>query len=254
MKKEIQNQNGFSMLEFVMVFTILAFLVAGIIGARSLVESSNVSNAQNLTSNSPVFNIDGLSFWAETSMTTVNSKVKDNVNTLEDLGPNKLDLTQGSMSKVPEYMKSEILKGLKTLKFDGNNACLASKPINTIKYSVFLVLNADKAKATDVIVQNGKLAGGWEIKGSEIAIGTRILTVTNSLTERKIYKNNSVPSTGSAINATEFDGFFTVGCGNGSNGFEGEIAEIIIFNRVLFSREIEEIQNYLEKKYSLNYN
>lgn len=250
-----KNIKGFSMIELSIVLIVLAFLIVGIVGSKSLMGSARVSNAQNLTVNAPVTDIDGLSFWFETSMISKDVNVNDEIEgVLRDFGPNRFDITQNTVSKSPVFMESEILNGLKSVYFDGNNACiLANNPINAVRYTAFAVLNPDSAQSTDVIIENGG-SNGWQVNMSDVTVSsTRMLIIRNNATNRQVYSNGSLSRSTANVDATGFSGQLTIGCAGTSNGFGGEIAEVIIYNRALFDDEIAIVQEYLEKKYKFNF-
>jgi prepilin-type N-terminal cleavage/methylation domain-containing protein len=257
--KQYTNQKGFTLIELSVVLIILTLIIGAILGMRSLIESARISNAQNLTANSPVLDTDNLVFWYETSMINKNIKAGQEISTtLKDLSPNQfiINPTAGMV-----YKDSEILQGLKTLNFDGSRCLSTSNYINATNYTVFAVIKANDTTAGNLVFHNGSgvtHSQGWGLTVGEASItgsSRTIAVVNNADTPTKtVYINNDTGSGLTADTPEEFAGGFYVGCKNAGNYFTGEIAEIIVFNRTLFSYEISEIRNYLQKKYLLTFN
>jgi len=253
--QDIKNENGFTMVELAIVLTALAFIMAGVLGTRALINSARISNAQNLTANSPVLNIDGLAFWVETSMIQKDIYVGAITDAVEDISPSGLDLSTISGAT---YAESTILKGLKSMYFDGNDYLATTAPINATKYTAFAVLNPDNASSGSIIFHNGSgvtHTAGWGITKSEITGtgDTRMIAVTNDTSTKTVYINDGSGTTLTVDNPTTLADAFYVGSKAGTSYFTGEIAEIIVFNRVLFSNEIDDVQTYLKKKYDLSF-
>ena len=68
MKKNINSNKAFSLIELSIVILIIGILVAGVTSSSRLITRMKLITAQNLTRNSPISSIKDLSVWWETSL------------------------------------------------------------------------------------------------------------------------------------------------------------------------------------------
>jgi len=68
MKKKSYKKAAFSLTELSVVILVISIIIAGVAQSDRLMRAAHVRIAQHLTESSPIFNINGLMFWLETSM------------------------------------------------------------------------------------------------------------------------------------------------------------------------------------------
>lgn len=119
MKNFINKKHAFSLVEVSVVLLIIGILIAGISTSTTLVQSSQIKSALQLTKSSPVPTIKGLSLWLETcdENSFLNSagqsdlSNKEEIQTWNDSNPRdirKNNFTAVSSLKRPTYKKSGI--------------------------------------------------------------------------------------------------------------------------------------------------
>ncbi len=198
-------------------------------------------------------------------------------------------LNQANVSNKANY-KTNIINSLPTILFEGNDKYIA-KNIFGESYSLFVVLisNSLGAGASNSPAYNNTIIIGADTPGTAndiipLALGAgyfKMFTGNNSTTltsnykiniatpyivfasrnfengERKIMINNSnTVSDNSGGIKVLLNSNSDVGIGADSNTeninlYNGYLAEIIIYNKILETQEIESIHKYLSKKYSI---
>jgi len=279
-----KNKKAFSLIEISVVLLIIAIIVAAIVEATSFIAESKLTKAQILTKNSAVKDIEGLQFWFETSLSE-SFKVDENGDgstisiwrNIADKTPLK-HATQNSSTSRPQLVFEAFDNAIPALRFDGVDDYLdfdANKLVNS-SYSIFVVEKRSSSKSNNYFIagssgsQNNNLMLGY---GSNTSITQDHYTnginfaidgftsqiarihgfVFSSTDGKEYYLNDSATPDQSHSNSTAVNSFSGASIGKylTSSYYQGDIAEIIIFDRAITSQERGEIQEYLMKKYNI---
>jgi PKD repeat protein len=194
---------------------------------------------------------------------------KGYVSVWADQSGNKVDAKQASSGARPKLVKNTI-NGLPVLRFDGSSdymSCPSKFPVksdftiivlarinNYSNYNTLIGGNTDLALWT-VGSNKPSLWGNFASKVatlSAIPADFTVITATVNIKGRvaSIYINDSLSNSGTdTIKNT--DAGINIGAIFGSSFLDGDIAEIIIYKRVLSKPEIDSVNNYFNDKYLL---
>ncbi len=110
-----KNKLAFSLIELSIVILVIGILVLGVTKGSNILNKSRLESARNLTKNSPVHGIDGLSLWFETSTddSFLDSETQDSgfisqwksINSQTD---SDFIITQSNNALKPTYVKNGI--------------------------------------------------------------------------------------------------------------------------------------------------
>jgi PKD repeat protein len=199
----------------------------------------------------------GLEIWLVGD--SIYSNTSNTIDTIYDLSINKNHATQNINYLKPTY-SSNVLNGHKAILFDGIDDFVGFNEINDIR-TVFWVL---KEKST-VIANNRPLLGHTSLfdfhRGSDNIIFSSLYTNTLVTTgQTKINFNSINPTISSLPNNYNIISLVTMGNVNAEffskdranilRAWDGELVELIIYNRPLSSLEVSQIENYLNIKYA----
>lgn len=190
--------------------------------------------------------------------------------------------TSSSCTACPIF-KENIINGLPVIRFDGSNDSLTISDPNFVigtSYTIFIVGSRSSNKSvnffiagsgTESVTDDDMLHFGF-ISDTAIRVGqgnddldysVSAYTVSTPLIlvggldakngKRFFYNNASVTPTASDSSTTTLISNADMSLGNLRNlaYFQGDIAEVIIFNRYLSNEERISITNYLSKKYNI---
>ena len=283
-----KSSSAFSLIEVSLVVLIISLIAAGILTTTNLIKKSRLQTAQVLTKSSPVNNISNLVAWFETSLDSsfIGNEKSDGtaISTWYDNNPNaasKNNATQSTSTNRPTFTANIFNSGIPGLKFDGSNDTLpfdGSSLINS-SYSIFIVEQKTSNKALNCIIGGsasvvantnlhlcyavddkirfGHYNNNLDYQDSVLSYSspkTRMHSFIFDIAVGKKYWLNGVSSaTASDVVQTAAITSFA-GSNIGSfvgNIYEGNIAEIIIFNRALTTEEKISVESYLGKKYNL---
>jgi len=271
---------GFSLIEVSIVIVIIGLLLAGVVGSKHLVQKARINSAQAMTRSSVVNGIPNNKLWIESSLAELflgeELSTGDAITSWVDNSPNKTSISISSVGSGPTYSNS--INNIQAVQFDANsdsnylqinNAAF----LNGTNYTIFIV---EKRMATNSIVNNyllGEAASfsiGYESGTSIIQSHSesssvdntanieslssysnkpRVLSFTHSSTDgNEIFINATLANEDSTSNATtHLSSLTTLAIGKGYNG---EIGEIVMFDRKLKSVERKEVENYLSDKWN----
>jgi len=284
-----KSSSAFSLIEVSLVVLIISLIAAGILTTTNLIKKSRLQTAQVLTKNSPVNNISNLVAWFETSLDSsfITNEKSDGtaISTWYDNNPNaasKNNATQSTSTNRPTFTANIFNSGIPGLKFDGSNDTLpfdGSSLINS-SYSIFIVEQKTSNKALNCVIGGsasvvnadlhlcyviddkirfGHYSNNLDYQNSVLSYSspkTRMHSfIFNIAVGKKYWLNGGSSATASDVQTAAITSF--AGSNIGSfvgNIYEGNIAEIIIFNRALTTEERRSIENYLGKKYNLTLN
>ena len=284
-----KNPRAFSLFEMSIVIIIVSLTIAGITLSTRLIGKSTLAKAQLLTKNSPVKDIENLLFWFETTLeeSFVLAEINDAnlISVWRNLAPNKSyqsNATQDTSGNRPKFYEKVINNSIPVLRFDGTNDYLnldsaTIRKLLNLPYTIFVVEKRTSSKDSNYFI-----AGSDTGSGNNLILGyrdtntitqahlngafdydvnsydeplTRIHCFNYGLTAgKKYYLNGSSNPNKEEVSASgpvvSFDGA-SIGQRYSSDYYQGDIAEIIIFNRSLKSEERNSVSKYLAKKYDL---
>ncbi len=294
MKNTKKLKYGFSLIELSIVILVIGILVIGITKGSRIIKNSRLSSAKSLTTSSPVASISGLSLWLETtsqkSFDDADKVDGNGVGNWYDINPttlNPINVSQATSNDRPSYLENGI-NNLPTLKFDGANDSLSKDNIlgasltgaNLI--SVFLVEKkyqpalsiaftwwyggvacnrfAVLAYPSTVYFQ----AFGCGVTNSSLVSSTinltgqaKIISGIRAYNSMQLRVNGQLVSSRSdSTNTPDIaqTGLLEIGAQSSSSWFDGEIGEIIIFNRALSNIERDSVEQYLSTKWGIKLN
>lgn len=238
------NNNAFSLVELTMVIVIMSLLFTVFAVSQKVVEQGRLINAINLTAQQPnIIENNKLMLWLETSMPSRGKKDGYLLNDWDDLSKNKILFVTSSSAHRQTFEEKRIFPGIKSVHFNGSNPMESEKGLNLLSYTAFVVAKPKSGNTGNI------LESGFKLTSQNI--GDNLITV--------IKNDGGVKSVKRGLEAT------FVGTSNsdslnsrpdkvyiGSNGYEGEIFEIIIFDGILDDDDIYEIEIYLNRKYINN--
>ena len=279
---------AFSLIELSIVVLIIGILIAGVTQGSRLIRQSKIKTAQNQTTNSPVNSITGLNLWLETTLddsvisatngnTPENGDLNSAWNDINNQDLIKNNATQGTTLNQPTYVLNGI-NGLPTLNFNGTSNLLnvGSGIISGPEFTVITVLKRSASTSSAILGPTSTsgvslgYGGGSTVaivfnsnggSGSSIATYTVPAYSTPSPVIMSFTENSSSTSTfylNGAIQGPSVIGMpyarpasYTVGRSFTYGYFQGNLAEMIIFNRVLKASERANIENYLAIKWGI---
>lgn len=280
--KKNHHKLAFSLIELSIVILIIGILVAGVTQSSRLVRQMKLSTARSITTSSPVNSIKDLVAWYEsTSERSFLESETDN----QALLRNWFDLNIQSSVKDDAYQTVDANKpqygfdeqtGLPVVKFinqDFFNIPDGTIPFNNSPYTIFFVArteafcpcgvmgsgtyggnnqtNSFRYDATGGIFFNYWFNIDLVITGATAIKKMQIFTFTYNLSTREGFvdgvSKGSVASSNRASTAINN----TIGVTYSTEYMNGQIGEIIIFDRALKTEERKSIEQYLGKKWSI---
>ena len=275
-----KSRKAFSLIEVSIVIVIIGLLIVGVVGSKHLVKKARINSAQAVTRSSIINGTLNNKLWLESSLDELalgeGLSTGDALTSWADMSPNKMAIAISAVGSGPTYSNS--INSVQAVKFDADsnsnylqidNAAF----LNGTNYTIFIT---EKRTATNGVSGNylleasSSLAVGYE-SGSAIiqthgesssednqssieALSSysnkpRVLTFTHSSVDgNKIYINATLANEDSTSNATtHLSGITTLAIGK---NFNGEIGEIVIFDRKLKTIERESIEDYLSNKWN----
>ena len=211
------------------------------------------------------------------------------ISTWYDINPqssSKNDLTQATLAKKPIYTASAI-NGLPALSFDGSAQYLGvpySADFNASQFTIFAVVRPtayNTAYGPIVASRDYETMGGYVLYAAntghyQFVLGNSsswvglyedspasitfkkadVLTGSYDGTTRKLYASGTLSLSGSASLTTNQQKMLTIGVVDIEAAivvyyYTGYVGEVIIFNRNLKVSERTDVENYLQKKWSV---
>jgi prepilin-type N-terminal cleavage/methylation domain-containing protein len=277
-KKLGQNKLGFSLIELSIVILVIGILVIGITKGGAIMNKAKVSSAQTVSQSSPVNFTNNLVAWYEP--VSVSSFDPDQaldgvtITVWNDNSPRgNLDASSDDSATYTEAS----INGLPAITFSGDDQFeFSSNAFNQRQYTFFVV---ERRSADNDIrflnigdntfgYTNGTTLGSSANNATSTVsafvagrLAPRISTFVSDSVSRRVYNNgvagdSSVPGTGTedttALNEVLTTTTAVDNINIGNNSYNGDIAEVILFNRGLKVTERNEIQEYLSKKYGIS--
>lgn len=268
---------------------IIAVIVIGTIKSQNLVGKARLSNAQTLTQNTAVKDMDGMVAWFESSLETsfLFSEEVDGgqISEWRDNNPNAASrnnatqTTPGLESSRPKFYQDVLNGGIPAVRFDGTNDFMTfdGTPLVGGSYTIFVVeqrransslmmflgdVSADTLRlgyrdnTTLTQAHSGAILNDLTVAGYASPTPTIHSFWFNLSAGQKYWKNGETTPNSPDDAASGFTTALTSYPGaalgrHSSNYFNGDIAEVIIFNRALQSNERQVVEDYLSKKYGI---
>ena len=187
----------------------------------------------------------------------------DSVTTWEDMSTNSKDATQSDAAKKPTYETNEI-NNLPVVRFAGPFHFLSTPSITMTSMTIFAVLKAT-GSGYPISFQNesnenaliyGFVGGTLEIYNNpRLQIGNittwKYISVTReSGVGTTTYLNGSQTNTSGSVWTTN-TGTISIGRNFAGDYWQGDFAEIVIYDTALNATDRESVETYLATKYNL---
>ncbi|MDX2082391.1 MAG: LamG-like jellyroll fold domain-containing protein [Rickettsiales bacterium] len=275
-------KKAFSLIELSIVIVIIAILIGGTIQGKALINNSRIANARSITSKATVSSVEGLVAWYETSaidsLKASEAFESAQISTWYDISPASITLKKNTLNRTASSAltyKAKAINNLPALNFNGSANIVLSKFYqgDFIQSTIFLVFRPKTINTTLLDSYSTSNTSAIAISASAVNLnaGSSVSTGTSNPanfqvdgnyimaahffgSSSKVYVNNITnPAGNSTIDAgsNPLSGL-TIGSNkSGGNGFNGFIAEVIIFNRQLQAKERKDIFSYLSDKYKI---
>jgi prepilin-type N-terminal cleavage/methylation domain-containing protein len=147
MKKNINSNKAFSLIELSIVILIIGILVAGVTSSSRLVKRMKLMSAQNITKSSPVPTIKDLTLWYETTLDESFDNAEESDATpitswfdMNTQSSYKVNGSQPTLANKPKYTEN-VINGLPSIFFDGvdDHIIVNSAGISGKGLSIFIV-------------------------------------------------------------------------------------------------------------------
>lgn len=289
--KKLKNdkKSGFSLIEISIVILIISLFLVSVFAGSALLKRFSLATARSLTKSSPVPGAGNLVLWLETSLEdSYASDLSDGnpVTNWKDISPvnNKSDSATANLSYLgglaPVY--SNTIGSVPAIRFNnyggGGYYKFNASFLNGSDYTIFLVEQRDAGVGSGsnymlgnplATSANSNLLLGYNDSGTLIhsQSGTSVATNTSAYSVRLASASNkpnvytfSASDQGKAIyvnsilaarstDTAKIRGLTDLYIGNGYNG---QIGELIIYNKKLPDQDIADIIQYLSKKWNVN--
>lgn len=284
-------KTAFSLVEMSIVILVIGILIIGISNGIELYQDTKLSTARSLTSNSRVGRINGLVLWLETTLennfsigaTDFNNikSITENtsINRWRDINPLSIspnNATQTNSSNQPKIIidKDSMLPMVNFTKTSSQYLKLpdGTIPFGNSEYTFILVsklytLGSCVAISSGTHANNlansfkyslsGKFINYWwstplDISMSILVKSTNIIIITYDQNIRNGYVDGKLISTTTQKNrnSTQLNNFIG-GSINIADYFDGDIGEIVVYDRALTEKERQDIEKYLSKKWNI---
>jgi len=284
-------KKAFSLIELSIVVLVIGILIAGMTQGSSAVKKFRLYSARTLTQSSPVNGIKNLVAWYEaTSEKSFDYTIDANSSTINkvanwyDINPQlitKKNAYQNTSENQPTYVE-DIINGLPVVRFTFSDSQYLNLPDGTVPYnnSPYTIFFVSK---TNALAQHGILGSGnysdpnksnafrydsiglynywWDFDldstGNPITIGEfYVIDYYYNLSIRELYINGSLNNSMVSSSNEAVESNNTIGRTSpttyGGEYMNGDIAEIIIFDRALKDEERKSVEKYLGKKWAIS--
>jgi prepilin-type N-terminal cleavage/methylation domain-containing protein len=278
------KKSAFSLIEVSIAILIISILISGILQSKLMIKKSRLNTAQTLTKTSPVNDIENLVLWYETSLDSsfVASEAKDAtaIGTWYDNNPHAIsrkNATQSTTANKPKFYVNVFNDALPAVRFDGTNDYLDFDGADLINnsYTIFVVEQRRAVGYLPFIGGTGSSLNTVLVLGYSSSTNITQSQYTNNLDYTVTgYSSPAVMIHTFVLNTTSGKSYWASGgsmaddtevsqtaplssfAGSNlgkfsSNYFNGDLGEIIIFNRSLKSEERRLIEKYLGEKYNI---
>lgn len=277
MKKQKNFRTGFSLIELSIVILIIGILIAGVTQSSRLITQFKLTTARTLTQSSPATSIKDLLFWFETSSEkSFFDTQPDNLSAIalwNDINPQNISKNNATATDIPTYIQN-CVNGLPCVRFNGTSNFMTLDSTVFLKpMTMFIVtktasipaqmallgtslsgiaLNINQTTGTLQLAQQNSAVLGSSTAGI-VAGQSYVISVSYDSSGNVAFFSNGTAN-GTATNDRAI-GIQTLAIGYnilGTNLFyNGDIAEIIGFGRLLKTEERKSVEAYLGKKWGI---
>lgn len=280
------NKRAFSLIEISIVIVIIGILISGIVASSLMIKSSRMATVNSITQASPVAEMDGATMWIESTLASgfLDTEFEDQ-KTLSNWYDNNsqryehVNFTQATTASKPLYTISTV-NFLPAVKFDGSNdymqSSISASPFQSPNFTLIALVQTPTNATSDFISTKNSSSGfslgktsSDNISFQDYSAGTTfnfsytfdgkpqiislMYTKNSSNNIATLYNNGVLLGTSSQAGANSSNSTIYLGSKDGSSAFwNGYIAEVIIFNRILKQDERQKIEYYLSQKYSIS--
>lgn len=234
----------------------------------------------NAEEKNPIEDIEGLQVWLDATSLNLNDGAK--VSTWQNLAnydlTNVSNGTQVDPTRQPVYVAKGSMGGLPTVKFN-KASYMDMGAFNLDDLTIFAVINPEDVSGHHEFFSH--LTGspyahnwyfnfedgfnfGWGYKsGSNVSFAANkvqldsatpyILTGQRDGLEGRCYVNGWLESTFKGGEPNHVNDQVRIG-GTNNETFDGELGELLVFDRSLTNNELDIVENYLEEKWGISYN
>jgi len=277
------KKTAFSLIEISIVIVIIGLLLLGVIGSKHLVKKARISSAQAVTRSSVINGLLNNKLWLESSLDEIafgdTYTTGDALSGWEDFSHNKTAIAISAVGSGPTYSNS--INSVQAVKFgtsSATNHLQIDNPtfLNGTNYTIFIT---EKRMATNgssgnylldsatgfalgyesgsVIIQTHGEAAADANQASIESLSAytnkpRALVFTHSNSDgNNIYINGTLANTDTSSEAkAHLSGLSTTNTLKIGNDYNGEIGEIVIFDRDLKTVERRAVEDYLTDKWN----
>ena len=234
-----------------------------------------ITDSYQVTGNS-LSGLGNLLFWIDASSSPI-TLVNGNVSQINDMSGNDNHVNQATTTSQPQYIQ-DALKGKPLLRFDGDDFLTATSLFSGNVFSVFGVMKSGTISGVEDMWISTRVSAnkGFELvttstgesrsrqfnSSGQYFISTsgapssitnyNIHTALFKLDGNELFVNGAYQQS-SANGIDETTSLLSIGKVIGASGagqFDGDIAEIIIFNKTVSDEEQSLIENYLKSKWA----
>lgn len=280
------KNKAFSLVELSIVILIIGILLVGIAESSRLISEFKLTSARSLTQGSNVNSISGLVLWYETTLTqsfdAEELEDEDEIAIWRDINPQTSNKNNGiaDTENYPSYLR-DCINSLPCLTFSGGDAFFFNGAILVGKeYTIFLVEQRSEPDedfhkifggsggndeslfigytgATSLRYGHYDLFDDYSIpafNGKEPRLHTFQLNIAGD--SRDYYINGIIQAGSTSGEVNYLQSYDNAVFGRSypdstSLAYEGDIGEVIIFDRKLKTSEREDVEEYLRKKWKL---
>jgi hypothetical protein len=281
-KKPAEQKNkkhAFSFVELAIAIVVIGVLVAGVMLGLDMIDKSKLATAKNLTKNSPVEGVESLFAWYETTsdssiLPSENNK-GSSLSIWKDIkvGNIAIDAVQSNGTYKPEF--SGKINGLTTTSFDGTgkNFAVDATNLNNTDYTIIVAEKRNSGSDDNYFIGDSSITSdnenillGYSSSGqvihsqggtnsydssvsaySDSSGATRIFTfIQKKSSGKETYINGYLAGQDSdTSNVTNLSNLII------GKDYNGEIGEIIIYNKALSGKDRRNVEAYLGKKWAV---
>jgi prepilin-type N-terminal cleavage/methylation domain-containing protein len=275
------RKSGFSLLELSVVLLVLSVLTLSIIQGKEIIRKSRISAAAQLTKSSVVNKIDGLYIWYETTMPnsfdsaeTVDSGLISTWHDISNYSNSSINATASGGNR-PTYI-SNAMNNLPVLRFDGSSDYMgvSTRLLRQSDYTIFIVhqrrssddelyfigghsryhdmIRVGYQSSTSLLYGHGNVINHSAAIDAYTVPIPRILSISHSSTfGKEMYLDGTLIDSDPNLTPTIAESTTTIGKFS-SSYYNGDIAEMIFFNRFLSSQERRDVEKYLSVKWGIS--
>lgn len=275
----MNKKSAFSLIELSVVLIVIGLLAVGIMKSSVVLQAAKLYGARSMTKSAVVNDISGITLWLEAtsvdSFDSANIDDGDSVDNWNDIKSSSIGNYIATESTNPPSYNPIILDDLPGVVFDGTDDSLEIANFDANAYITLFVVG--KFNSSDFLVEHGTNAtsnGGFLFDGS--GVPTTVRRSSNSVANSSStswfgsslalgvmrydgsnisYKSNDASFTNASTSTVSnifLDSTLYIGARAGSSLFtDGAFGEIIMFDRALSDDEVDDIVEYLIKKWDI---